>query len=160
MKDHARRHLAGLLGAFALVMLCGLTDHLLRGTPPIAPLGCTALSFDTLRSWTYVDGKTPIPDYVRKFDGQYVQMTGFMMPLTQTKDITEFILVPYVFGCCYGAPLAPNHMVLVDMPAGQSTPYLSKSFSVRGTFHCGETRRDGSLVSLYRLDVKVIIAPG
>lgn len=157
MKRQTQRHLWAIGGAAALILVCGLTDHLLRGTPPIAPVGCTAVSFDTLRSWDYVEGKTPIPEHIQKLDGRYVQMTGFMMPLAQTRDISEFILVPYVFGCCYGAPLAPNHMVIVQMPYGKTTQPVTGPFTVRGTFHSGEIRRDGALLSLYRLDAQEIV---
>jgi len=112
----------------------------------------TTLPFDDLRNWTYIVGKTPIPDQIMAFDGKPVQMAGFMMPLTQARDITEFLFVPYLWGCCYGAPPAPNHMVLVDMADGKSVQSMNVPVCVRGTFHAGEVRRDGALISLYRID--------
>jgi len=112
----------------------------------------TTLPFDDLRNWTYIDSKTPIPDQIMAFDGKPVQMAGFMMPLTRARDITEFLFVPYLWGCCYGAPPAPNHMVLVDMADGKSIQFLNTPVCVRGKFHAGEIRRDGALISLYRID--------
>jgi len=32
--------------------------------------GYTRLSFDTLKSWTYIEGKTPLPDSSRSWDGK------------------------------------------------------------------------------------------
>src|ERR1017187_4680410 len=69
----------------------------------------TRLQFDTLKSWTYIEGKTPIPDFIQKLNGQNIEMVGFMMPLSEVKNITEFILVPSLWGCCYGQPPAVNH---------------------------------------------------
>src|SRR5271170_5637644 len=40
------------------------------------------LSFDTLKSWTYIEGKTPIPDFITKLNGKHIEMVGFMMPLS------------------------------------------------------------------------------
>src|SRR5580692_10196323 len=38
------------------------------------------LEFDTLKSWTYVEGKTPIPGFIKALDNKEVEMIGFMMP--------------------------------------------------------------------------------
>jgi len=111
----------------------------------------TRLSFDTLKSWTYIEGKTPIPDFIKKLDGKEIEMIGFMMPLSEVKNITEFILVPSLWGCCYGQPPAVNHIVVVKMPPGQTTKFANDVIRVRGHFNVGETKQDGYLVSLYVL---------
>jgi hypothetical protein len=116
----------------------------------------TRLSFDTLKSWTYIEGKTPIPDFIKKLDGKEIEMIGFMMPLSEVKNITEFILVPSLWGCCYGQPPAVNHIVVVKMPPGQTTKFASDVIRVRGHFNVGETKQDGYLVSLYVLTVEKI----
>ena len=128
-----------------------------RGAPP-PDVKYRELPFDLLRSWTYIEGQTPIPAEIREWDGRPVQMTGFMMPLTQSKAITEFVLVPYLFGCCFGGPPAPNHMVLVRLAGGATTPFLRVPIYARGTFHCGETWQDGHLISLYRLEAQSILS--
>jgi uncharacterized protein len=114
------------------------------------------LSFDTLKSWTYIEGKTPIPDFIKKLDGQHIEMIGFMMPLSEVKNITQFLLVPSLWGCCYGQPPAVNHIVVVKMPPGQTTKFYNDVIRVRGTFNAGETKQDGYLVSLYVLTVDKI----
>jgi hypothetical protein len=118
----------------------------------------TKLSFDTLGNWTFIEGKTPIPDEVKKFDSQDVELSGFMMPLTQTDKITEFLMIQALWQCCYGRPPAVNHVVMVKMKAGQSVPYYPEPIRVRGKFHVGETKDDGYLVSLYRLEAEEIQA--
>jgi len=118
----------------------------------------TRLQFDTLKSWTYIEGKTPIPDFIKKLDGQDIEMVGFMMPLSEVKNITEFILVPSLWGCCYGQPPAVNHVVVVKMPPGQTTQFFNDVIRVRGKFSVGETKQDGYTVSLYVLTVDKIDA--
>jgi len=116
----------------------------------------TRLQFDTLKSWTYIEGKTPIPDFIQKLNGQNIEMVGFMMPLSEVKNITEFILVPSLWGCCYGQPPAVNHVVVVRMPPGQTTKFFNDVIRVRGKFAVGETKQDGYTVSLYVLTVDKI----
>lgn len=113
--------------------------------------GYRKLTFDTLKSWTYVEGKTPIPQFIKDLDGRNVEMIGFMMPLTQVENITEFLLVPALWGCCYGEPPAVNHIVLIKMPKGHTSKFYNDVIRVRGLFHVGEIREDGELVSLYTL---------
>lgn len=114
------------------------------------------LEFDTLKSWTYVEGKTPIPGFIKALDNKEVEMVGFMMPLTEVKNITQFLLVPSLWGCCYGQPPAVNHIVVVKMPPGQTTKFFDDVIRVRGKFNVGETKQDGYLVSLYTLTVEKI----
>ena len=115
------------------------------------------LSFNTLKNWTYVEHKTPIPAFIKNLDGQYVQMAGYMMPLNQTEQATEFVLVQFLWGCCYGQPPAIDHVVLVKMLNGQKSRVYSGPVCVRGTFHVGEMREDGYLVSLYRLEAENVV---
>ena len=70
-------------------------------------------------------------------------MVGFMMPLTEVKNIKEFLLVPSLWGCCYGQPPAVNHIVVVKMPPGQTTKFYDDVIRIRGQFDVGETKQDG-----------------
>jgi len=116
------------------------------------------LDFDVLKKWTYVEGKTPIPGFISVFEGKEVVMTGYMMPLSDIKDIKSFVLVPSLWGCCYGQPPAANHIVLVKMAGGATAKFFDDQVKVRGIFHCGEERQDGFLVSLYRIDADEVAA--
>jgi hypothetical protein len=116
------------------------------------------LSFALLKKWTYIEGKTPIPDFIRAFDGKSVSMTGYMMPLITVKNIRSFILAPSLFGCCYGQPPAVNHIVLVSMADGKTAKYFEDPIRVSGQFHCGEEKLDGELLSLYRINADEVVA--
>ena len=148
-----KRMLLMLFGVVAATMTLLLLASHAGGIPELPSGGhYTTLPFDDLRNWTYIPGKTSIPESIMAFDGKPVQMAGFMMPLTQAKEVTEFLLVPYLWGCCFGAPPAVHHMVLVNMASNKPTQFLNVPVCVRGTFHAGEIRRDGTLISLYQLE--------
>jgi len=115
------------------------------------------LSFDVLKKWTYIEGKTPIPNFIRAFDGKSVEMTGYMMALNTVDNIRSFILMPSLFGCCYGQPPAVNHIVLVSMADGKTAKYFEDPIRVSGQFHCGEEKLDGELLSLYRIDADEVV---
>lgn len=116
------------------------------------------LSFDVLKKWTYVAGKaTTVPDYIRAFDGKHVEMTGYMMPLNTVVNIKSFVLVPSLFGCCYGQPPAINHIVLVNMTDDKTAKYFENAVRVRGRFNCGEAKQDGELLSLYWIDAVEVV---
>jgi len=114
------------------------------------------LTFNTLKNWTYIEGKTALPGFIKSLDGKNVEMVGFMMPLTQVKEISEFLLVPSLWGCCYGQPPAVNHIVVVRMRQGHLTKFFNDVVRVRGRFSCGEIKQDGYLVSLYVLNADEI----
>jgi hypothetical protein len=114
------------------------------------------LSFEVLKKWTYVEGKTPIPDFIRALDGKIVEMTGYMMALNTVDHIRSFILMPSLFGCCYGQPPAANHVVLVKMAGRKTARYFDDAVRVRGRFHCSEERYEGVLLSLYRVDADYV----
>lgn len=114
------------------------------------------LTFEVLKRWTYVEGKSAIPGYIKAFDGQDVEMIGYMMPLNELEHVKEFLLVPNLWGCCYGEPPAVNHIVTAKMPAGQTTECSSDPVQIKGRFHVAETKQDGYLVSLYVLTVDKI----
>jgi hypothetical protein len=139
---------------FALTLLLAVS---VRANDTNAPV---KLSFDLLKSWTYVEAqKTAIPETIMKFDGKRVELVAYMMPLTEIDKAKEFLLVPYTWGCCYGEPPAVNHMVIGRMPAGKTAKFAADEIKVRGAFHCGEIREDGDLVGLYRIDVEDISKP-
>ena len=142
-------------GIILLSMTVALSVHAdsTNGTP-------VKLSFDLLKSWTYVESKkTPIPETITKLDGKRVEMIAYMMPLTEFDNAKQFLLVPYLWGCCYGEPPAVNHMIVAQMTGGKTAKFSSDEIKVRGIFHCGEVREDGDLVGLYRIDVEEIVKP-
>ena len=124
---------------------------------PAIEAGYDRLTVEVLKSWTYVEGKTAFPNFIKALDGKPVEMLGYMMPLTEIENIKEFLLVPSLWGCCYGQPPSVNHIVAVKMPAGQTTKFFSGPIRIDGRFHVDETKQDGYLVSLYVLTPDKIV---
>ena len=52
-------------------------------------------------------------------DGKEVRIPGYMLPLkSESKKVTEFLLVPWVGACIHTPPPPPNQMVHVSVPEG------------------------------------------
>ena len=63
----------------------------------------------------YMDGSRPGARSINtELDGQTVRIPGYILPLEFSgKDITEFLLVPYVGACIHTPPPPPNQIVHV-----------------------------------------------
>ena len=150
------KHILPVLVLCTLVIVFGLLYFFAPGVDGRNDYHPVVLSFDVLKKWTYIEGKTQIPDFIRAFDGKTVDITGYMMALDTFDNIKSFILVPSLFGCCYGQPPAVNHVVMVKMAGGKRAKYFEDAIRVRGRFHCGEEKYEGELLSLYRIDADMV----
>lgn len=69
-----------------------------------------------------IDAKTKkisIPDDLKKALSSEVTLKGFMMPLDyESKEITEFLFMPYVPSCMHVPPPPANQLILVKMKKG------------------------------------------
>ena len=122
------------------------------------PAETIKLKFETLGSWNYIEGKTPIPDAVKKLDGQWVELSGFMLPINEIKNISRFIVMQSLWGCCFGQAPAVNHVIVTTMVPGKTVDFFPDPITVTGKFSVGETREEGYLVSIYRLEA-ISVAP-
>ena len=84
---------------------------------------CFALeaSWETLKTLE-TDAKTKkniIKPELEKILGKEVTIKGFMMPLDyESKEVTEFLFMPYVPACMHVPPPPANQLVLVKMKKG------------------------------------------
>ena len=116
------------------------------------------LTFSILGSWQYREGKTPVPDYIQKFNDKKVLIRGFMLGLGEVKEVSQFVLIPSLYGCCFGQPLDVNHVLAVKLTRDRKTRFIPDVVEVRGTFHVGEVREDDQVISLYRVDADEVKA--
>jgi hypothetical protein len=93
-----------------------------------------------------------IPDDVKALAGGTVKLKGFMLPLQQTDRITEFVLVPDLFGCCFGQPPSLQHTAVVRTPAGKSVAYYPDAIVVTGKLSVKEQTEEGFIVSIFQVD--------
>lgn len=114
--------------------------------------------FDVLGGWKYIEGKTSIPKPVQDLDGKQIEVSGFMMPINETQNITSFILIQSLWGCCFGQTPDANHMIVVHLTSGKTTEFSPDPIKVIGRFSVGETREEGYLISIYQLKAHQVSA--
>lgn len=92
-------------------------------------LQAAEVTWETLKTLD-MDQKTKkmvIPAELKKSLNKEVSLKGFMMPLDyESKEITEFLFMPYVPSCMHVPPPPANQLVLVKM---------KKSAKVKPTFY-------------------------
>lgn len=112
------------------------------------------LTYKELREYRFSRRKrSPVPPSLQALNGKPVNIAGYMIPLNEAVDITEFMLIQYpFFGCCYSVPPEPNETVYVRLPKGKATEYINQPIRVTGTFKIDDTVTDGFVVSLYKIE--------
>ena len=98
-----------------------------------------------------------IPADVKALSGCTLRTHGYMMPMDQVENITEFAFVPSLFGCCYGQPPQVQHTIIVHTPPGKSVAkYTSQELIVEGTLKVAETKDDDFVVSIFEMSASSI----
>jgi hypothetical protein len=115
------------------------------------------VDFDLLGGWQFVEGKTPIPPKVRELDGKWVELTGYMLPINETQNITRFVVIQSLWGCCFGQTPDVNHVIVVNMEPGKVVDFYPDPVKIVGRFNVGETREEGFLVSIYQLEANRVV---
>ncbi|MGF1635038.1 MAG: DUF3299 domain-containing protein [Phycisphaerae bacterium] len=98
-------------------------------------------------------GADDVPADVQALHGKTVQIVGYMIPMQQARQITQFALVPDLFQCCFGQPPQLHHTVIVNTPQGKSVPYFPEELVCTGTLRVKKQMEDGFVVGLFELDV-------
>ena len=97
-----------------------------------------------------------IPDDVRKLSGHTVRLNGFMIPMDQAENISQFALVPSLFACCFGQPPQIQHTVVVNCPKGKAVSYYPDEIVVEGKLNVEEKKDDGFIVSIFEVEVNSV----
>jgi len=93
-----------------------------------------------------------MPEDVKKLSGVKLKTRGFMIPLDQADNISEFALVPSLFACCFGQPPQVQHTLVVRTPKGKAVAYFPDEIVVEGTLKVNEKKEDGLVVSVFEVD--------
>lgn len=105
-----------------------------------------------LNAYEYVEGLKTLPDEVRALEGKEIIIRGFLTPLYEFDDIHEFVLVANHMSCCFGMPAGISGQVQVKIAGAKGLPNTNEPLEVRGTFHAVETKEQGYILSIYRID--------
>jgi hypothetical protein len=82
-----------------------------------------------------------------ELDGQVVRMPGYLLPLEFSgKEITEFLLVPYVGACIHSPPPPPNQIVHVKAGKPVANLAVFAPVWVTGRMSTNAVRKSLSLV--------------
>lgn len=101
-----------------------------------------------------------IPADVKRLSGSRIRLKGFMIPMDQAQNITQFALVPSLFACCYGQPPQIQHTVVVNCPRGKAVSYSPDEIIVEGELKVEEKKDDGYIVSIFEMTASSVkVAP-
>jgi hypothetical protein len=101
-----------------------------------------------------------IPEAVRALNNRAVSVKGFMLPLkVEGGLVTELLIMKDQSMCCYGSTPKINEWVSVKMKSKGVRALMDQPVTLFGTLHVGETRENGYLVGIYRLDGERMEAP-
>lgn len=94
-----------------------------------------------------------IPADVKALTGITIKLKGFMIPIDQAENITQFALVPSLFACCFGQPPQIQHTIVCKAPAGKAITYYPDELTVEGKLKVEEKKDEGFIVSIFEIDV-------
>lgn len=84
---------------------------------------------------------------VAELDGKVVRMPGYLLPLEFSgKEVTEFLLVPYVGACIHSPPPPPNQIVHVKADKPFANLAVFAPIWVTGKMSTASARKSLSLV--------------
>jgi hypothetical protein len=115
------------------------------------------LTIKELGNFEYdADSGGNIPRDVRDLTGSTIRVVGFMIPMDQADNITQFALVPSLFACCFGQPPSVQHTIVVNCPKGKAVSYYPDEIVVEGALKVEEKKEDGFIVSIFEMDVNSV----
>ena len=83
-----------------------------------------------------------------ELEGKFVRMPGYLLPLEYDgRQVTEFLLVPWVGACVHTPPPPPNQIVYVKLAKPLDFPGMFTPVQVAGQMAVTETKK-----SLYLID--------
>jgi hypothetical protein len=126
-----------------------------KRTPHPAPKAgeTVAMAIKELGNFEYdADKGGNIPADVKAMSGSSIRLTGFMIPMDQATNISQFALVPSLFACCFGQPPQIQHTIIVNCPKGKAVAYYPDEITVDGTLKVEEKKEDGFIVSIFEME--------
>src|SRR5690606_4915019 len=114
----------------------------------------TQLFFKDLRK--YRMGAKEVPEEIKKYDGQNIQIVGFMVPFDSIEKLDKFILLQAPFmGCFHIPPPQPNESVLINS-SEMPSDYTYEPIRIVGKLKIEETYIENYLVSMYTIEASKI----
>jgi hypothetical protein len=106
------------------------------------------------------DKDSVIPKDIFLLDGVRIKLRGFMIPINQAEQITDFALVPSLVSCCFGQPPGVQHTITCRTPKGKAISYTIDEIYVEGTLHVSPKKDEGYTYSIFEMDVASVKLAG
>ena len=88
------------------------------------------------------------PRYLLDLDGKTVSLTGFIQPLNEELDLSQFMFIEYPIGCWYCEMPELNSIVFVELTAGKTFSNTKTLVKVTGTLTLNKTDPENFLYTL------------
>ena len=129
-------------------------DHFLPPPSGRPSKGVVDISFEDIRLPIQEDmvfRPFMLTDRARELDGKRIRISGYMLPDTKTRGITEFVLLKNT-ECKFGPGGQADHLLSVKMIPGEDTRFRDDPISVEGTLIIKPFQGpDGNTWSIYDL---------
>ena len=129
-------------------------DHFLPPPSGRPSEGVVDISFEDIRLPIQEDmvfRPFMLTDRARELDGKRIRISGYMLPDTKTRGITEFVLLKNT-ECKFGPGGQADHLLSVKMIPGEGTRFRDDPISVEGTLIIKPFQGpDGNTWSIYDL---------
>jgi hypothetical protein len=94
-----------------------------------------------------------LPKDVLALSGGTIRVRGYMIPMDQADNITQFALVPSLFACCFGQPPQIQHTIVANCPKGKAVSYSPDELIVEGKLKVEEKKDEGYIISVFEMEV-------
>jgi hypothetical protein len=140
MKPRSARPLLNRLDAAAL--------------PSISISGVNPLPWAVINETTLDRKYRPtFPKYLSELNGKQVELTGFMQPLTDEREMAAFLLIEYPVGCWYCEMPEVTGILLVELPPNKTRTYTRGLVKVTGTLALNGTDPENFLYTISKAQV-------
>jgi hypothetical protein len=133
---------------WVLVLLVGCGKAAPSSPPSASPP--EKLPFLELADFEFKE-RQPLPEKTARWNGKYVEVTGFINPMNETRNLKKFYLVKDRASCCFGKAPQINHFIDVTMRGGQTVNYSTDPVTVRGVLQVGEVWDGDWLEAIFRM---------
>jgi hypothetical protein len=98
------------------------------------------------------DKDAKLPDDVKALSGVAVKLHGFMIPMDQADNITQFALVTSLERHNWQPPPPIQQTIVVTCPAGKSVKYCADEITVQGKLTVAIMKDDGFIVGIFAVE--------
>ena len=125
--------------------------------PAVSDTGVNPLPWTVLNETTLDRKYRPtFVRYLRDLDGKDIELTGFMQPLTDEREMSAFLLIEYPVGCWYCEMPEVTGIVLVELQRNKTRTYTRGLIKITGKLTLNSTDPENFLYTLTKAQVSEV----